>query len=67
MMSWRFGFPRRFGVANDPVQLMQCFRLFIDEQLGIADNVHEEDMSDLQPQFDFLLARHLRLELRRLA
>ena len=55
----RFRFTRRFGIAHDLIQFVERFRLLVDEQLGITDDVDEKDMRDLQAQFRFLVVGHL--------
>ena len=55
----------RVGLTHNLVQLLQRFRLLVNQQLRVTDDVHEEDMGDLEAQLHLLLVRHLRRELRR--
>ena len=66
-LTRRFRFAHRFRVAHNLIQLLQRFRLLVDQQLRVADDVDEEDMRDLEAQLRLLLVSHLRRELRRVA
>ncbi len=55
----------RVRLMHNLVQLLQRFRLLVDQQLRVTDDVHEEDMGNLEAQLRLLLVRHLRRELRR--
>ena len=37
-----------FRTLHDLVQLERQLRLLIDDEFGVADNVHEQDMAKLQ-------------------
>ena len=56
--EWNQDFARCLGVAHDLVELMQRFRLLVDEQLRITDDVDEKNVRDLEAQFRFLLVSH---------
>ena len=58
-LTGRFGVSPRFCVPDNRVQLVQSFRLLISRQLGVPNDVDEEDMRDLQAQFALFLLAHL--------
>ena len=41
---------------------MKRFRLFVSQQLGIADDIDEEHMRNLQARLRFLLIRHIKCD-----
>ena len=46
------------GVSKNFVQLADRFALLVNQQSGIADNVHEKDMGDLELEIGFELSGH---------
>ena len=56
-----FGFGRLNlrGVRDDKIQLLLNFTLFIEQKLGIPDNVHEQDMPDLHLRFWSVFRSHI--------
>jgi hypothetical protein len=49
------GCVERIGSPNNFIERMQVIALLIDQELGVTDDVDEEDVGDLQPDlfFDF--------------
>jgi hypothetical protein len=48
-----------FRFANDPIQQLQQPSLLVRYQLGLADNVDEEHIGDLQLDLFFNLNGHI--------
>src|SRR5262249_48338892 len=48
-----------FRSPDNLPQDLQLRGLLVQEQLGITDDVDEQDMADLQPNFRFCLGGHL--------
>jgi hypothetical protein len=53
------------GIADNLIQFLKRFGLFVREQLGIPDDINEQDMRDLEAWLDFLVIRHLRGNVKR--
>ena len=53
------------GIADNLIQFLKRFGLFVREQLGIPDDIDEQDMRDLEAWLDFLVIRHLRRNVKR--
>jgi hypothetical protein len=49
-LAVRLGLAERRRLAHDLIEFVQGLGLFVDQQLGIADDVHEEHMGDFQAQ-----------------
>jgi hypothetical protein len=57
-LAGSFRFARCFRGAHELIQFLQSFRLLVDQQLGIANDVEKKDVGDLQPQLGLLLVSH---------
>ena len=65
--SFGFGSAKLVGSAHDLAQFLNVRALLCGAQFGIADDVDEKNMRDLEAEFRFLLVGHIgRVTLRRL-
>src|SRR6266699_4285515 len=56
--SLGLSFPDFFSAANNLLQPLNLFALFVNEQLRVTDNVDEQDVPDLEFQVGGLLGWH---------
>jgi hypothetical protein len=58
-LSGRFGFAELIGAASDLVESIEQRTLIVNQQFGIAYDVDEKDVRQLQLDFLFDLSRHV--------
>ncbi len=61
--AFRFGEANLLRSTHDFLQLLQQLALLANQPLGVADNVDEQDMPDLETKTGLLVGRHERLSL----
>src|SRR6476469_10630414 len=57
--SFGFGNAKLVGSAHDLAQCLNVRALLCGAQFGVADNVDEKDVRDLEAEFRFLLVGHI--------